>query len=384
VSAQRLVASILFCLVGLALVMSRFWDIYSRPFDPEEFVRYAVKHHLLVEPDEAIRKTAIERSITVNDVNTQSSAFKQLNRRAYLVDAERMLKLWLIPHSWKVFLREQLFASGVTWPCRQILLVDGSIARRDPRSFAGRMSGLPEKYLKELPKEYSREFLLFTFLHESVHLTELHYEVAGLDSLLQAGLERLKSNDLSGAKISFSKSIGVCPAYIEGIDQLAITERRLGQVTEALKLYEQSLHVKPSGDVAHKNIVWILMNLHNVKVARIRADEVKRLLPNDPEGFFSESVADYADGDLIAARTDSYIARSLYLKTSSPLTLEADLIQLGIAYLRSNGEEIQKATLLFRADCNRFAGQRKDETCSATDKYLANNALSFLRMAASL
>ena len=383
-STQRLVASGLFCLIGLTVALSRFWETYSRPFDPEDFIRYVVNHHLTVEPDEAVRKTAVEKSITVNDVDTQSSAFRQLNRRAYLVDAERMLKLWLIPHSWKVFLSAQLFASGITWPCRQILLVDGSIARRDPRSFAARMSGLPEKDLKALSQEDSRDFLLFTFLHESVHLTELHYEVAGLDSLLHAGFERLKANDLNGAQAAFSKSISACPAYIEGIDQLAITERRLGHFTEALKLYEQSLHVKPSGDVAHKNIVWILMKVHNAAAARIRAEEAKRLMPNDPESFFSASVAAYADGDLVAATRDSDVARSLYLKTSSPLTLEADFIELGLAYLRSDGEAIRKATLIFRTDCNRFAGQRSNEACSATDQQLSDSALSFLRMAASL
>ena len=375
---SRIIASILFgavVLLGLAL---KLWGVYSRPFELGQFVNYIAQNQFVVAPPREISAFAKENGVALNQAGVVS--LKDLRRRGYLVDVPRVLGSWTIPASWRSFVRSSLFSSGVAFPCLQIFLVDGSIMKRDPRSFMSRMSGLPEKDLKDSLKDMpAKDFLFIAFVHEFTHVAELHYETRDLDKLLGLGNHRMNSGDIEGARKYFQDSVNFCPAYVDGLDNLAITERRLGRPERALALYERSLLLKPSGEIARQNIVWALIDLRRFDEARKEVTKLKELHPNNPEGYFVSGVVAIQSGDLNGGRSELDIARTLYLKAADWRVLHADVLRLGIGAKTATGEKALNALVTeYRTDCRGLAKGASLAACDIARQELLGSSLSLL------
>lgn len=167
---RRLIVLGLFFLVLLIAGAGRFWQFYDQQFSLNALILLSIDRGFIIQPTEAIRKYSNESSIHINSRWNEHPTYIP---KLYVIDAERIENTWWFPRRLKSFVKRELYSSGVTFACERTTLLDGSILNRRPNSVGSRMSGIPEERLRKIPGE-SADWLLWIFLHDSVHLLEVH------------------------------------------------------------------------------------------------------------------------------------------------------------------------------------------------------------------
>jgi tetratricopeptide (TPR) repeat protein len=347
---RRLTVVALLALVVALGGAGRGWQFLDQPFTLSALLQLASRHGFLMQPTDPIAKYASKSSISINEKWAGPTSY---HARMYILDAQRIVNTWWFPRRLRRFVAQELYSSGVTFVCNRVMLLDGSISNRDPRSVASRVSGLDEQYLKPVPGK-GADWLFLIFLHEQVHLVELHIDpkiAHALDSRFNAGNDLMKNGRFEAAAEQFKSIHGECPAYFQAIDHHAIAERRRDNPAEALRLYQLSLLVKPDNQIALQNMIPLLMESGRVEEARMQAATLTSLAPDNPEGPFWSSMIGFARSNAAEALRDLDRARDIYLRRRNPALLHADLLLIG--YRLSNGDRdlTYQALLQYRRDC---------------------------------
>ncbi|MFC4308209.1 hypothetical protein ACFPN2_03855 [Steroidobacter flavus] len=365
------------------IAVSALWRYYTQPFQLHPFVKTIVRLNLLIEPPERLRKYAQERQILLNrEVDS-----RQPPPQAFLVDAEAVSKSWLLPIAWRSYSESVLLAGGAAYACHQIFLVDGSILKRSAKDFARRMAGFPEA-MEERMRDFDSEphdFLLFTFIHESVHVLDLHYAFnergqAEIDRLMSSANNFSSRGEFDRERSELNRLLAACPAYYQALDNLGVLERKAGNLEAARHLYEYSLRLKPDNAIGRGNFILLLLQMNDLAAASAHSREYVRLARDNPEAHFWSSIIELKRANLIRAQMHMEVARQRYLATDNPIVIDADVWLLAIAQ-ELGIDDVNARLTDFRADCGRIRKAPAEllQVCGLTDDELKMFSAKVLR-----
>lgn len=351
---RRLIVLAIFVLVLLLAGAGRSWQFYDQPFSLNALIQLSIDRGFIIQPTEAIRKVSNESSI---HINSRWNLYPAYIPKLYIIDAERIENTEWFPRRLKRFVKQELYSGGVTFACERTTLLDGSILKRSPNSVGSKMSGISEEYLKNIPGE-SSDWLLMIFLHESVHLLEVHVGgelSAKLEKRFDDANNLLRDGKFDLASSNFKSIYTDCPAYFKAVDHEALAQRRLGNESKALELYKLSLRIRSDNEIALQNIVPLLIEAGQIDDALSQAEVLTSLHKENPEGYFWSGVINFGLKNTKAALAGLEKARGLYVSHNQDMYIHVDLLSIG-HYLTEG--ELQKANdtyVRFKSNCQRLS-----------------------------
>ncbi|WP_416307397.1 hypothetical protein [Neptunicella sp. SCSIO 80796] len=369
----KLIVLCIFLLTLLLGGVNQFWHFFNQPFQSKAFVELASRHGLLIKPTDSIKEFADQKGILVNQPQSASTHYTP---KLYVIDVEKALSLWWFPTNYKLFLESELFSAGVTFACERETYIDGSIIRRDPRSVGSRMSGIPISSLKQLPGK-STEWLFMIFVHESVHLLELHIppaRKARMNELFSKANATFSQELFAEAATQYQSIYEECPAYYPAIDHHARAMRRLGRNSEVVDLYKRSLEVKPDNEIAIQNIIPILIETRRTEEALKHSTDLETMFPENPEGFFWEGVILLRGNNAESAMEKLARARDKYISKGNHNFVQADMLLMGYWLLNDNLAGANDIYKTLQLNCKQHVKQRDSfaaNLCNLPTKELA-------------
>jgi tetratricopeptide (TPR) repeat protein len=356
-----LMAFLIFCAIVAVL---KLYSWYSQPFHLQAFVKRAqAKHYLITPPPtmENLIKILQMKEILLNELSPKNDH----RIRLYMIDIDSFLHDFTTPWAWKHFLRKNVYDSGRAFVCDRTILIDGNILFRSYSSPLDLGGSMPSLMLTTKP-ELREEFISFMILHEEAHITLGHYSDS-LIELSEKGMEYLSNGDIKSARSYLEKSIKQCPAFVDGLDHLAILERRSGNTDRAIALYNKSLAINASGRIALENIILTFFEAGRIDEASSATERLLKKIPNDPEAPFWFGMIALKKSDFLAASKHFLEARLGYLRDGSERVFHADLLRLEAIESANDVSSLDAARADLAEDCqNKKFSQVAERYCRGT------------------
>jgi tetratricopeptide (TPR) repeat protein len=100
------------------------------------------------------------------------------------------------------------------------------------------------------------------------------------------GLKALDANDLKTAQNNFLEAIKIDPLFVDAIDYLGITYRRLGEYEKAEKEYLKSIDINPKNFVPYANLALIYLFQKKFEESIQMYSQMIELDSENPESYY--------------------------------------------------------------------------------------------------
>lgn len=131
------------------------------------------------------------------------------------------------------------------------------------------------------------------------------------------------AKDFKNAKIYYKKAVRKDRNFAFAWDMLGLSQRNLGEFEDAIKSYEKSLKIDPSGKVPLQNIGVAYEYLKNYPKAISSYKSYIQKYPEDPEGFYGVGRMYLLNGDSANGADAMMQAYLLYKEIDSPYVNDA-------------------------------------------------------------
>lgn len=144
-------------------------------------------------------------------------------------------------------------------------------------------------------------------------------------------MEKHKNEDYNGAIKLYKKTLDEDPNFVEAYDNIAVCYRRLGDFKNAKANYMKSIELYPQGIMAHQNLGFIYGIEKKYDEAIAEYEEVQKIDPDEPEGYYGTISIYQNKGDYKSAVKAATKTLELYEATNSQFIPEAQYL-LGLSY----------------------------------------------------
>lgn len=112
----------------------------------------------------------------------------------------------------------------------------------------------------------------------------LEYNPCHPDALHNLALISLLQGDLQAAETREQEALTCRPDLVQAVNGLGVVRRSQGNLEEAIDLFEQAVSMDPGYLEARKNLILTALDLGDRERARIHADRLRMLSPDDLVG----------------------------------------------------------------------------------------------------
>jgi tetratricopeptide (TPR) repeat protein len=157
----------------------------------------------------------------------------------------------------------------------------------------------------------------------------------------QAANFALMTNKLNEARALFIAATRIDSTFCDAWDNLSVVCRRLGQLKDAFIAGLYSLGIDSTNTIAWSNCGYAAFLSNDSKTAITSFDNMQRIIPNDPEGYYGKSLVLYSIDSISDARINIYKAIEKYNLGNTKIGKEVDLLRGFIEYKYGNKIEAQ-------------------------------------------
>ncbi len=157
---------------------------------------------------------------------------------------------------------------------------------------------------------------------------------------------KLNKSDFKAAVELYKKAIVADTNYIDAYDNLALSFRRLNLLDSAMKYYKISNRKFPSGVLALQNMAVVESIRGNYSSAISNYQEIIRLQPDNPEGYYGLAEIQLKTGKLDDALRNASVAERIYRETNNPYIGDAYYLTCWIYVKKENYTQAKRYLLL--------------------------------------
>ncbi len=169
----------------------------------------------------------------------------------------------------------------------------------------------------------------------------------------------LQTNRLEGAKKLFMASVEIDSTFCDAWDNLSVCCRRLGQYDEAFYASLHSIDIDSTNSVAWSNCGYAAFLGGNIEIALKSFDNLQRIVPNNPEGYYGKSFVLYSIDSITEAKKNINLAIEKYKKVGKEVRLLQGLIEFKSGNYLKSQEILQSIYSKFKnnAELNYILGE---------------------------
>jgi tetratricopeptide (TPR) repeat protein len=195
----------------------------------------------------------------------------------------------------------------------------------------------------------------------------------------------LQINQLNEAKGLFMASIKLDSTFCDAWDNLSVCYRRMGLFEEAFVAGFRSIRIDSTNSDGWTNCGYSAWLGGKTELALTMFNNIQRLLPNNPEGYYGKSLVLYSIDSISDARANIYSAERIYSANNLQIGNEVYLLK-GFIEFKSGNKKIAQEIFLDiyssfenNAELNYFLGQ-----CILENEFNVKKANKYLKRAKSL
>jgi tetratricopeptide (TPR) repeat protein len=152
----------------------------------------------------------------------------------------------------------------------------------------------------------------------------------------------MQTNRLKAAALIYTSAIKLDSTFCDAWDNLAVCFRKLGLYNEAFRASVHSLMIDSTNVTAWANCGNIALLQNDIPKALKSYDNLQRIVPGNPEGYYGKSLALYSIDSLVEAKNNFVKAEQAYKTNHLKIGNEVYLIKGFIEFKTGNKIEAQR------------------------------------------